>query len=207
MPLPDDRVYWFATQSVPPGRDYDDDHRHLLETFGPWHAPIRGLLETTEPRDLIRHDIYDLDKLPPSFVTGNCLLLGDAAHAMTPDLGQGAGQAIEDAATLVLLLREVAAGRTDANHHNPVDLPGRPGSPDRQPIPHADQDGLHRVLSRYNDLRRPRTAALWRNSRLTGRVAQAANPVLATLRDTAMTCTPSPVMARSMARIHQWPQP
>ncbi|WP_332839804.1 FAD-dependent monooxygenase [Brevibacterium yomogidense] len=75
------------------------------------------------------------------------MLLGDAAHAMTPDLGQGAGQAIEDAATLVLLLRDTQEGTADFD--------------------------LDSVLRRYSQLRRKRTRTLWRQSRLTGKVAQA----------------------------------
>lgn len=103
VPLPDARVYWFAVLGAPEGTDFGDERAALRRTFGRWHAPIPALLDATP--DLLRHDIHDLAALPASFVSGRGLLLGDAAHAMTPDLGQGAGQAIEDAATVVLLLR------------------------------------------------------------------------------------------------------
>src|SRR3546814_12620021 len=52
---------------------------------------------------LIWTDIVDLAPMP-SFVRGRVVLLGDAAHAVTPDLGQGAGLAIEDAAVISALL-------------------------------------------------------------------------------------------------------
>ncbi|QDQ97503.1 FAD-dependent monooxygenase [Tomitella fengzijianii] len=105
VPLPDDRVYWFAVLTAAEGADFGDEPAVLRARFGSWHAPIPALLDATPPTALLRHDIYDLAALPPRFVAGRGVLLGDAAHAMTPDLGQGAGQAIEDAATLVLLLR------------------------------------------------------------------------------------------------------
>ncbi|WP_158726488.1 FAD-dependent monooxygenase [Tomitella fengzijianii] len=112
VPLPDDRVYWFAVLTAAEGADFGDEPAMLRERFGGWHAPIPALLDATPTSALLRHDIHDLAALPPRCVAGRGVLLGDAAHAMTPDLGQGAGQAIEDAATLVLLLRH--AGAPDA---------------------------------------------------------------------------------------------
>ncbi|WP_182357210.1 FAD-dependent monooxygenase [Tomitella gaofuii] len=112
VPLPDDRVYWFAVLTAEEGTDFGDEPALLRARFGGWHAPIPALLDATPRSALLRHDIHDLAALPPRFVAGRGVLLGDAAHAMTPDLGQGAGQAIEDAVTLVLLLR--SAGALDA---------------------------------------------------------------------------------------------
>jgi 2-polyprenyl-6-methoxyphenol hydroxylase-like FAD-dependent oxidoreductase len=60
---------------------------------------VPELLALTRPEQLIWHDIVDLPPLP-HFAQGPVLLLGDAAHATTPNLGQGAGQAIEDAVVL-----------------------------------------------------------------------------------------------------------
>ena len=105
VPLPDDQVYWFATESGPAGGSEADEKQAVVKRFGDWHSPIPDCLDATPADAVLRHDIYDLATLPASFVHGRTALLGDAAHAMTPNLGQGAGQAIEDAATLAMLLR------------------------------------------------------------------------------------------------------
>ncbi|PJJ55381.1 FAD-dependent monooxygenase [Compostimonas suwonensis] len=111
VPLPDERVYWFATESTAAGQHADDERETVRERFGNWHPPILACIDATTATAVLRHDIYDLARIPATFVKGRTVLLGDAAHGMTPNLGQGAGQAIEDAATLTLLLR---SGELDA---------------------------------------------------------------------------------------------
>ena len=105
VPLTDGRVYWFATANVPEGeRAPDGEHSEVLRRFSGWHAPVPDVLRATAPADVLRHDVYDLRPHPRSYISGRLVLLGDAAHAMSPNLGQGACQAIEDAATLSALL-------------------------------------------------------------------------------------------------------
>ncbi|HWR84358.1 MAG TPA: FAD-dependent monooxygenase [Rhodoglobus sp.] len=104
-PLVDDRVYWFAVASMPADSTIDDEFAAVVERFGGWHDPIPAIIAATSPDTVFRLDINDLAGPLPTFRRDNCVLLGDAAHAMTPDLGQGGGQAMEDAATLVALVR------------------------------------------------------------------------------------------------------
>lgn len=76
-----------------------------MQLFAGWHAPIDALLAATREESILRNDIYDVDPLP-HFVRGRVALLGDAAHAMTPNFGQGACQAMEDAVVLAAFLKK-----------------------------------------------------------------------------------------------------
>ncbi len=179
LPLRGGRVYWFAVANAgADGPDGADPHGGGLETvrrrLAGWHDPIPRLLDASPADSVLHLDICDLPALS-SFVTGPVALLGDAAHAMTPDVGQGGCQAIEDAAVLAAALRE------------DTDVPG--------------------ALNRYDASRRPRTQAIARHSRLTGRFAQLQNPAAVGVRNTLLRLTPPAVAMRPLARISDWSPP
>ena len=101
----DGRCYWYATRNVAEGTSSAQTaHADVLRYFGDWHDPIPELLRRTPADEVLINDLYDLELPLPSFAHGRVALLGDAAHAMTPNLGQGACAAIEDAAALVRAL-------------------------------------------------------------------------------------------------------
>lgn len=113
-PLRGNRVYWYATLNMP---EYSATFPRgtkptMLELFGRWHNPIPEIIHATAARDILHTPVYDRDP-DGRWGFGRVTLLGDAAHAMTPDLGQGACQAIEDAMVLARCMadaRSVADG-------------------------------------------------------------------------------------------------
>jgi 2-polyprenyl-6-methoxyphenol hydroxylase-like FAD-dependent oxidoreductase len=108
VPIERGRIYWFATQNAPAG-GHDEPGgagRGLAERFAGWPPPIPEVLGATSEAAILRNDMLHR---PPvqRWGEGRVTLLGDAAHAMTPNLGQGACQAIEDAVKVAELLRRI----------------------------------------------------------------------------------------------------
>jgi 2-polyprenyl-6-methoxyphenol hydroxylase-like FAD-dependent oxidoreductase len=99
------RVYWWVTVNAPQGLRIDEKQRWLLERFSQWAQPVPEVIAATPERAIYQHDIIDR---PPDrqWYRGRCLLIGDAAHSTTPNLGQGGGLAIEDAACLLQLVAQ-----------------------------------------------------------------------------------------------------
>ncbi|MBL1089699.1 MULTISPECIES: FAD-dependent monooxygenase [Streptomyces] len=101
VPLAGGRIYAYAMAAVPAGgRAVDDERAELLRRFGAWHQPVPALLDAVGPAEVLRNDVYSAAAAPPAFHHGRVALLGDAVHPMTPNLGQGGCQAVEDAVVL-----------------------------------------------------------------------------------------------------------
>jgi 2-polyprenyl-6-methoxyphenol hydroxylase-like FAD-dependent oxidoreductase len=92
-------IYWFAVANAEAGGADADVREELLARFGGWHEPVAAIVRATPAARILRTDISDRDPID-CWHRGPVVLLGDAAHPMTPNLGQGAGQAIEDAVVL-----------------------------------------------------------------------------------------------------------
>ena len=93
-------MYCYASAAAAPGVRHEDETAELKRRFGGWHDPIPGLIGSVSPADVLHDDVYWIATPLPAYHLGRVAILGDAAHAMTPHLGQGACQAIEDAVVL-----------------------------------------------------------------------------------------------------------
>lgn len=180
MPLPDGRVYCYAAAPADPGVRAGDELPELVRLFGRWHEPIPGLLAITRPQDVLRHDVAELAAPLPSFHRGRVALLGDAAHPMTPNLGQGACQALEDAA----VISRLAAG--------------------------TGPDAVTGMLARYTAARLPRTTDVVRWSRRAATMTTWASPPAVAFRNTVARLTgrlaPGAAL-RGLAAIYGWQPP
>lgn len=170
LPIPGGHCYCYATADLPAGTAFEDDATELRRRFADWHAPIGALLASLTCHDVLRNDIEELPPLP-AMHHGRVALLGDAAHAMTPDLGQGACQAIEDAVVLAAMI----------DPHDPA--------------------AVTQALQRYSAARLPRTTAIADRSRKAGAlyhrplpIRLAAARVMNLLPSAAITRSLSPVV-------------
>jgi 2-polyprenyl-6-methoxyphenol hydroxylase-like FAD-dependent oxidoreductase len=181
-PLSDGRVYWFAVATMPLGERTDDERGRVQELFAGWHDPIPALVAATSPDAVFRLPIEHLAGPLASFRDGRVVLLGDAAHAMTPDLGQGGNQAMEDAAVLAARLRAAAGG----------------------PQPHDAHDAVESALAAYDAERRRRTQPIAARATRVGRLAQVHGRLGVPVRNTLLRITPQSAVARQLDRLQAW---
>jgi salicylate hydroxylase len=120
----------------------------MLDAFADWGDAARVLLESIPNPTLWA--LHDLEELP-GYVHGHVALIGDAAHAMLPHQGAGAGQGLEDAWLLARLLSD------------PQVLSASPAA----------------VLNAYDAIRRPRACRVQRTSREAGELYELRDPMVA----------------------------
>ena len=152
VPLADGRVYSYVSVADVAGVPATFDE--LRERLADWHAPIPDLLASVDPDDVLCHELRQLPASPASLATGRVALVGDAAHAMLPNVGQGGCQALEDAVVLG------------------VRMGGR-----------ANVTAVPEVLRRWSDERRPRVRKVMRTSAQMAGMSRVVSPVATTARD------------------------
>lgn len=101
MPIAGDRFYFWFDIPQPSGLAYDrGDLAPLREAFGDWAPGVQELLAAIDPAaSLNRVEIWDITPFD-TWTKGRVAILGDAAHNTSPDIGQGACSALEDAFAL-----------------------------------------------------------------------------------------------------------
>lgn len=106
MAVDNERVYWWAALNAPARCHVSPNERKklLLHNFRGWPLGIAESIALTPAEAIVHNDLIDRPPLT-AWSKGCVTLLGDAAHPMQPNLGQGAGTALEDA---VVLSRAIA---------------------------------------------------------------------------------------------------
>ena len=180
MPLSDGHVYCYAAAPAAAGIRNQDELAELIRLFGDWHDPIPELLSTATRQQVLRLDVEELARPLPAFHRGRIALLGDAAHPMTPNLGQGACQALEDAAVIARLATAADPGR------------------------------VPQILAGYTSARLRRTTDITRRSRRIAAMATRTSPLAVAARNaTAMAIgklTPNAAL-RSLTPVFDWHPP
>ncbi|KAJ1551099.1 hypothetical protein HK405_015176, partial [Cladochytrium tenue] len=112
MPSGDNLIHWGLFESRPEANENDSwelsgnltiERDRMLSIAGKWDLPtdFRELVEKTSR--VIRVNFSGMPPLP-TWHKHNCVLIGDASHALLPFIGQGAGMSLEDAVTLQIIL-------------------------------------------------------------------------------------------------------
>jgi len=147
------------------------------ELWSDFTGPASRALLALENLDGVLHNDLE-DGLAPRFWAPGVALLGDAAHSVTPNMGQGAGLAVEDGCCLANLL---------------------PAAPLEAST--GTRSVLNDALAEYERLRRPRAEWILKQSYTLGKIAQLESAPLRFLRDWAVRLTPASVNDRALRRI------
>jgi FAD-dependent urate hydroxylase len=166
-------VYWFAVVVAPEGATDRPGGRkqEMLDRFRSFPPPIPSVIEATGDTEIFRTDICDIDPLD-RWGEGRFTLLGDAAHATTPNMGRGASEAIEDAAVLGRCL--ASAGTL------------------------SDPGVAAAALRSYEEARMPATRKIQTGARRIGKMASWSDPVRCRVRETVMKRLAGPGMVKQM---------
>jgi 2-polyprenyl-6-methoxyphenol hydroxylase-like FAD-dependent oxidoreductase len=108
VPVDEVSAYYYLVRSASPGEPGPASADLLRAAFAGYRGIAGEVVRALTQLPPLHHDLFELDR--PFWGRSRVLLLGDAAHAMTPNQGQGAAMAIEDAAALVAALRGGVAG-------------------------------------------------------------------------------------------------
>ncbi|MEJ8547087.1 FAD-dependent monooxygenase [Brevibacillus borstelensis] len=185
------RIHWFAAINAPAGaeRRLAGDKQELLRRFEDWYEPVREVIAATNVSAMLWNDIYDRMPLQ-RWSEGRVTLAGDAAHPMLPNLGQGAGQGMEDALVLAHCLAPLGSHRKTADE-------GENHEGENKEM-ESMASGIEAACRQYEKLRLKRTRAIVQGSRMMGRVVQLENPIALAVRNLVMRTMPASLQAKRL---------
>jgi len=120
LPCGDGQFYWFLTHNAPQGTSVSK--QEIVALCRPWASQIVEIIEATPESAIIQNDILDRRPLK-TWGRGRVTLLGDAAHATTPNLGQGACMALEDAVVLAHCLSTIHPAESALREYERLRIP------------------------------------------------------------------------------------
>jgi 2-polyprenyl-6-methoxyphenol hydroxylase-like FAD-dependent oxidoreductase len=169
----DNRMYWFSSfVAEAGGTDEPDGHKaHVQRTFAGAPELVRSVIEATDESEILRTDIYDR---PPveRWGEGRVTLIGDSAHAATPNTGQGGSQALLDGVLVAERIAQAAGSLGDAA-------------------------AVRKALESYETERIPQTSKVVKEAGLVGTFVHWTNPAACFVRDWVMyKLTPKAIWRR-----------
>lgn len=164
------QVFWFAAINAAPGIGVDRKKDYVLKQFEGWHNPIEQAIQSTDEGSILTHDIHDRKQLE-RWSRGRVTLLGDAAHPMLPNLGQGGAQAMEDALVLARFLEGISI---------------------------FSLSSVAAAFHSYESNRKPRINQVVRQSRRMARIVQMSNPAAIMLRNQVLRFLPDAVQMKQL---------
>jgi 2-polyprenyl-6-methoxyphenol hydroxylase-like FAD-dependent oxidoreductase len=180
MRVSDSEIYWYGEFLHTEGASFADESAAARSHFASWSPWIRAIVAATSASQLMRHDVWHVPGGCPSYACGRVVIVGDAAHAMLPTMGQGAATALEDG---VCVGRLIAAPVT------------------------AGAD-LAAALAAFDGARRPRCRQLARQAILMARFGFELGPGWRqAARNTLMRVLPAAPAFKAGARIAGWTPP
>lgn len=176
----DSELYWYGYFRHPEGAVFAAEHAAARDRFSGWSPQVGAVIAATTPDRLMRHDVYHLPRGLPGYARGRVVLVGDAAHATLPTMGQGAATAVEDA---------VCVGRLIA-------------------APVAADGDLSAALAAFDRARRPRCRRIARMSSVVAKVgADLGGGRRQTVRNALLRRAPVSRLVASAAPVLRWTAP
>ncbi|OPH57515.1 hypothetical protein BC351_03035 [Paenibacillus ferrarius] len=166
----ENQVYWFAAINAAHGSEIVHKKEFVLKQLEGWHDPIEDVIRATKETSILVHDIYDRKPLA-RWSIGRVTLLGDAAHPMLPNLGQGGAQAMEDAYVLTSRLAQVDVNSSEA---------------------------MRAALTDYEKIRMPRVYQVVKQSRRMARLVQMSSPLGTVLRNQLLSRLPAKLQIKQL---------